>query len=265
MGKRKIPEQLKKVEFWKKVGKVAALYLVIFFIMVVFLRIYTHHGKSIPVPDFKGLTQERAIELAHENDMEISISDSIFMDYLPKGCILDQNPKPGVRVKRHRTIFVTTNALNQIKVEMPQIVGLSYRQGKATLEMRGLKVGKLIYKPDFAENNILKQMYQGKEIATGTKIEKGQTIDLVMGDGNGGSTSPTPNLIKMEYNQAINEINNAYFNIGQVIYDESVKTMNDTLNAFVWKQNPEYFRGNRSIIGSKISIWLTIDPEKLNE
>jgi eukaryotic-like serine/threonine-protein kinase len=265
MGKRKVPEKLKSMEFWRKIGKVAILYIVVFIILVVFLRIYTHHGKSVPVPDFKGLSQDRAIELARQSDMDIVVNDSIFMDYLPKGCVLDQNPKPGVRVKRHRTIFVTTNALNQIKVEMPQIIGLSYRDGKATLEMRGLKVGKLIYKPDFAENNILKQMYQGKEILTGTRIEKGQSIDLVLGDGNGGSTYPTPNLIRMDYNQAVNEISNAYFNMGQVTFDESVKTLSDSLDAIVWKQTPEYFKGNRSIIGSKISIWLTTNPEKLKE
>jgi beta-lactam-binding protein with PASTA domain len=263
MSKKKVKEYIRDIEIWKKIGKVAAVYVGIFMLVVMMLRIYTHHGKSIPVPDCKGLMPERAIELAKENHMLLIVTDSIFIDYLPKGCVIDQNPKPGVKVKRNRTIFITTNALNQVKVEVPQVTGLSYRQGKATLEMRGLRVGKLIYKPDFAQNNILQQMYHGHEIKNGTLVEKGESIDLVLGDGFGRSTYPTPSLNGMNYNEAVNEISDGYFNLGMVNYDASIKTLNDTLNAIVWKQKPAYFKGSRSVMGSKIDIWLTIDPMKI--
>lgn len=253
----------KKKVFWKVVFYSLVLYMVIFLLITVGLRIYTHHGKSFPVPDFTGLDNQRVEELAHYNHLLLEIVDSTYIPYLPKGSVIDQYPQPGVKVKKNRTIFITINAFNQAKVEMPKVVGVSYRQGKTMLESRGLKVGRLIYKRDFAKNNILQQQYKGQDIEPGVKIEKGQMIDLVLGDGLGKSTLPVPDLLKLKYQRAVNEINDAYFNVGAVDYDTTVHNYADSLSAMVWRQWPVSGENSRALMGSKIKIWLTLDLEKL--
>ncbi len=237
-------------------------YLLLFILVLIGLRIYTYHGKSFPIPDFKGLKLDRVQELADSRDLIVHINDSTYIPYLPKGSVIDQYPRPGVNVKKNRTIFITINAFNQVEVKMPNVVGVSYRQGKTTLESRGLKVGRLIYEPDFAKNNILRQMYNGKVIKPGDMIEKGQYIDLALGNGLGRSTSLVPELNKLPYIRAVNEINDVYFNVGVVTFDTSVHNYNDTLNALVWKQRPAYSKTSRSAMGSKIDIWLTVNPNK---
>lgn len=255
----------KKKSFWNRIIQALALYAFATAIVLIGLRVYTHHGKSKPVPDFKGLTQERVFQIAKYNDLRIEIVDSTFIPYLQKGSVIDQNPSPGVNVKRNRTIFLTINAFNQAKVKMPNVIGVTFRQGKSTLESRGLNVGKLIYVPDFAENNILKQMFDGKVIEKGTMIEKGQSIDLVLGNGLGQNTYPLPNLEELTYNRASNEINDSYFNVGSVTFDESVLNYNDTMNALVWKQRPQSRNSNRAVMGAKIDIWLSVDKSKFQE
>ncbi len=253
---------LTQKKFWKILLYGFFLYLLLFMLVLIGLRVYTYHGKSFPIPDFKGLKFDRVQEIAESRDLIVYINDSTFIPYLQRGSVIDQYPRPGVNVKKNRTIFLTINAFNQVKVKMPNVVGVSYRQGKTTLESRGLKVGKLIYEPDFAKNNILRQKHMGKVIKPGDMIEKGQYIDLVLGNGLGRSTSFVPELFKLPFNRAVNEINDAYFNVGIVSFDTSVYNYNDSLNALVWKQRPAYSKNSRSVMGSKINIWLTVSPDK---
>ncbi len=246
--------------FWRWVLYAVIFYIIVLILVFVGLRFYTLHGKSMQVPDFKGLTTDRAVKLAKYNHMKMQIIDSVYIPYLPKGSIIDQNPKPGVNVKRNHTIFVSTNAFNQARVEMPNIIGVSFRQGKTTLESRGLKVGRLIYKPDFAENNILDQLLNGKTINTGQLVEKGQTIDLVLGNGYGRRTSPIPNVYNNNYYSAVSAINDAYLNIGIVTFDTSVHNYHDTINAKVYKQRPVFYESGRAVFGSKVDLWLSVNP-----
>ncbi len=261
---------MKLFNFFKKpifghIVKALGLYVVLFILLLITLRLYTHHGKSQPVPDFKGLDAERVEQLADYNNLRVNIVDSSFIDYLPKGSVIDQNPLPGVKVKRNRTVFLTINAFTQAKVEMPNLIGLSFRQGKTTLENRGLRVGRLIYVPDYAKNNVLKQQFNGDDIEPGVSIEKGQAIDLILGNGFGKSHYPLPDLFKMTYLQATDQINDSYFNVGKVAYDESVQNYNDTINALVWKQRPAYVEGQKSPMGIKVDIWLSVDKERFPE
>jgi len=250
-------------EFWVIILRGIILYILLFLVVIIGLKIYTHHGKSFPVPDFKGVSIDRAEEIADSRDLFIEIVDSTFVPYLPKGSVIEQYPHPNVNVKKNRTIFLTINAFNQAKVEMPNVVGVSYRQGKTTLESRGLRVGRLIYKPDFAKNNILNQMYKGKDIEPETEIVKGSSIDLILGNGYSRSNLPVPDLKKSIYNQAISEINDSYFNVGRTYFDTTIHNYTDTLNAFVWKQRPEYSSTARLMMGAKIDMWLTLDKSKV--
>jgi len=262
-------EKLKDGAFWKRnlirVGKFVGFYLIVFIALATFLRFYTHHGHTISVPDFKGLKMSRALQIAKHEDLQLQIIDSTFIDYMPKGCIVDQTPRPGTHVKKNRTIFITTNAFNRAKVSVPKIVGLSYRQGKATLEMHGLHVGELIYKPDFAKNNILKQMFEGQEIAEGTRIDKGSKIDLVLGDGHGNNATPLPNLNGLTQFEATNELNNAYLNVGNVVI-ENAATAADSMNARVYRQEPAYFgSGARATLGGRVDLWLRAESRTETE
>jgi eukaryotic-like serine/threonine-protein kinase len=251
--------------FWKKMGMVIGLYLGLAILVMISLRFYTHHKQSIPVPDFKGLTTDRVIQLAKYNKLRINVIDSIYIPYLPKGAVIDQNPQPGVGVKRNRTVFVTINATTQAKVEMPNLVGVSFRQGKTTLESRGLKVGRLIYVPDFAQNNILDQQVKGKTIEKGSLIEKGSPIDLVLGNGYGGSSTPVPNLYKMHLNQAQNLLHDTYLNLGRVTFDQSVQNYKDSLNATIYQQRPAFYDNSRVVMGSKVDIWLSVNPDMFTQ
>jgi beta-lactam-binding protein with PASTA domain len=177
--------------------------------------------------------------------------------------VAEQNPKPGFKVKKWRNISLTINAFRPEMVAMPDLVDLPLRQAIALIESSGLKMGKLIYKPDLSVDVVLSQLHNSKEIAPKDSVQKESMIDLVLGKGLSNQRTPVPNLIGMNLDPATDRILSTSLNLGTFIYDNTIITADDTLNAFVYKQNPESKEDATLQIGSSIYLWLTVDSLKL--
>ncbi|HAF29869.1 MAG TPA: penicillin-binding protein [Bacteroidales bacterium] len=240
-------------------GIITAMLILTFLI----LKIYTHHGQALSVPDFTGLTIEEVQLKAKKNKMRIEISDSIFNNNRPKGTVIEQNPIAGFKVKKNRRIFLIVNASNPEKVKMPNIVGVSHRQAEAVLKNYGLEIGRLIHVPDIAVNNVLKQKYNGGEIEEGTLIPKGSKIDLVLGMGLSDQKTQVPDLDHYTLEKAKNRILRSALNLGAIIYDESILDRTDSSEAQVWRQYPSFKENKLIRLGSTVDLWLTVDSARL--
>ena len=231
-------------------------------VVSVFLKIYTRHNKEIVVPDLSNLTYEEAASVAGAAELNVVVGDSVYVNRMRKGAVFSQNPKAGSRVKKDRKITLTLNAVNAKKVTMPLLVGYSMRQAKAELLSKGLRVGKLIYVNDMATNNVLKQQYKGKPIEPGTMIDSGSQIDLVVGLNSQDGRTFVPDLTGSRYLRAVDAVLDNSLNIGRLRFDETVKSYNDTLNAFVYAQTPGS-NGGPVRMGEQVSLSLTLDESKI--
>ncbi|MBI9055180.1 MAG: PASTA domain-containing protein [Bacteroidales bacterium] len=250
---------IKSKAFFKNLLYAIGILIGILILTFLTLRFYTHHGQKLSVPDFTGLTLEEVHSKAKKSKLRIEVADSVFNNNLPRGTVIKQNPVEGFNVKKNRRIFITLNAINPEKVEMPNIVGVSHRQAESILKNVGLEIGRLIHIPDIAINNVLKQKYNGEEISEGTLIPKGSKVDLVLGMGLSNQKTQVPNLDHYTLTDAKNKILRAALNIGAVIYDESILDDADSLDAKVWRQYPA-FKENKTIrLGSTIDLWITVD------
>ena len=227
------------------------------------LNIYTRHGQSSPVPDFSGMTVQEAESIVRSYHLRYKINDSVYQNDAAPGVILSQNPEPGTMVKHNRTLFFIVNASEPEKTEAPSVVGLSLRQARSILESKGLQVGKLMYIPDIARNNVLRQQVQGKTLDPGTEIIKGSTVDLVLGLGNSVSSTGVPNVIGLSLSSAQEKLNGNMLNIGNVFPDSSIQSESDSLRAVVWSQSPG--PSGQSPAGSVVDIWITTDAGLLPE
>ncbi len=249
--------------FLKNFAYSVLISIVLIFVVLIGLKLFTHHGKSKPVPDFYGLTAAEAKELAEQEKLRIEISDSVYNFNAERGTIVEQNPALGKKVKKNRMVFLTINAVNPEMVTMPDVVGVSHRQAKALIEANGLKVGKLSYIPDVAKNNVLQQKYHGREISKGDTIPKGSVIDLVLGTGLSNRETIVPDLVGLNFSDARNKILHASLNMGAVIFDETVENEEDSSLAFIWKQNPEFDEEKQIPLGSPVYLWMTLDSTLL--
>jgi len=232
-------------------------------ILLIWMNFYTRHGQARPVPEFVGLTMEQTVKLAKKSRLRYQVIDSIYTAAVPRGCIAEQNPKPGFKVKKWRTVVLTINAFHPEMVAMPNLVDLSLRQAEALIESSGLEIGLLRYKPDLSINVVLDQLYNGIKIQPGDSIQKGSVVDLLLGKGLSNQRSPVPSLIGLKLDPARNKILGSSLNLGTFVYDNTIKTGADTTNAFVYKQIPEFKVESTLQLGSAIYLWLTVDAAKL--
>jgi eukaryotic-like serine/threonine-protein kinase len=237
------------------IGIISALLIITFLT----LKIYTHHGQALSVPNFTGLTLEEVQLKAKKNKMRIEITDSVFNNNRPKGTVIEQDPKEGFKVKKNRRIFLVINANNPEKVKMPNIVGVSHRQAEAVLKNAGLEIGRLIHVPDIAVNNVLKQKFNGEEIIEGEMVPKGSKIDLILGMGLSNQKTQIPDLDHYTLERAKNRILRSALNTGAIIYDESIIDGTDSIEARVWRQYPSFKENKLIRLGSTVDLWLTVD------
>ncbi len=256
-------EFFKSRVFWKQLGLAMVIGVAVIIILIIWLNIYTRHGQSRPTPEIRGLTISEAEHVTGKNRMKLHIIDSVYTTLVPRGCIAEQNPLPGHRVKKGRTIKATINAFNPEMVAVPDLVGLPRRQALSMIETAGLQIGQLNYVPDLTVDFVLKQTIHGREVSPGDSVQKGMVVDLVLGRGLSSQRTTLPSLTGYTLEQARNAILGASLNLGAYVFDATVLTHDDSLNAFVFKQNPEY-RNEASVqLGSAVYIWLTTDSLRM--
>ena len=226
------------------------------------LAFFTNHNREIEVPDFTTLSVEEASRIAESVGIRVEVTDSVYVRRMERGAIFSQNPAAGSRVKKNRLIRLTTNAVNAKQVSMPNLVGYSMRQAKAELASKGLTLGRLIYVSDMATNNVLKQQYRGSDIRTGTMIDSGSEVDLVVGLDPSDNQTRVPNVVGMKYTRAFDAVHDNSLNIARATFDDSVKNYNDSLNAVVFRQSPSASSAP-IVMGSDVSLFFTLDESKL--
>ncbi len=249
--------------FFKQLGLAIGIALVLLMATLIWLKVYTHHGQAIRVPDLSGLTEEEVGDVITSRNLRFEVVDSVYSQEMPRGTVIKQNPRASSIVKKNRRIFLTMNAVNPEMISMPRLVGLSIGQARLALQNAGLVLGDIQYRPDYAINNVLQQMHADSVISEGTSIRKSDVIDLVLGMGLSSKTTRIPDLIGLGFENAGEIITDYYLNTGAVTYDQSMTNEEDSANAFVWRQYPEFDEFGRLNMGMEVDIWLTIDSTLL--
>lgn len=242
----------------KNIIKAAVFFLTLVIVAQIVLKLVTHHGQMIEVPDLTSMSVDEARRAASKDNLRTEVIDSIFVRRMEKGAVYSQNPKAGTLVKKGRRVMLTINAKHAKKVSMPNLVGYSMRQAKAELNSRGLALGKLIYVNDIATNNVLRQIYRNREIRPGVQIESGSEIDLQVGLNSDDNMTYVPNVKGMKYLRAVDAVHDNSLNIGRIVFDKTVKNYSDSLNAMVYKQTPGASK-SPLLMGSDVTLHLSLD------
>ena len=130
-------------------GNLLAMLLVVIGAIVgvwFFLSAYTHHGETIVVPDLIGHQESDARYLLEEAGLKAVVVDSAHNKQRPTGCILDQIPAAGQKVKSGREIYLTINSDQLPTMILPDIAdNSSLREAEAKLTAMGFKLGPVEY------------------------------------------------------------------------------------------------------------------------
>ncbi|MCX6233301.1 MAG: PASTA domain-containing protein [Bacteroidetes bacterium] len=244
---------LKSRTFFKNLGLVILLTGVLLFITFRLLKLYTLHGEVITLPNYSGLNLADLNYDPSHNDLTFIVVDSVYDDTKEKGSIVMQDPLPESKVKKGRKIYLTVVAMLPEMVSMPNLRELSLRQAVSLLQTYGLKAGNLQFVPSQFENAVLDQKYNGMTIEPTTMIEKGSSIELLVGKR--GSKVPVPCLIGFNEAEALTAIKQASLNVGNLHFlDEQ-----DQMHSRIYQQMPSCTTNLLLEMGTPVEIWFRSD------
>ena len=217
-----------------------------------YLNVFTNHGEEVAVPNLLGLSAVDAKLKLGDLGLSYEILDSIYDPNEPNGIVKEQMLQPTslskVHVKLNRVIGLRLSKKREL-TEMPDLLYDEVEFAKGRLESRGFKFS-IEYEPTTeADGSVLEQKHAGLNIVAGTRIPKGSDITLVVGRNEVGVSLELPNLVGMNYADAVNLLTSTGFQSFSTICN-NCETKSDTLNALVFGQSPEYFE-NKTLERSK--------------
>jgi beta-lactam-binding protein with PASTA domain len=209
------------------------------------------------IPSVTGLSFTDAKKALESQGFGVQIQDSVYSDTLAPLKVVKQFPEADNLVKVNRTVYLTINRSEAPFIQMPNMVSMSFRNAEMILRQYGLRLEDTVFKPDFAKNSVLDQLYKGETVKPGTQIRQGSSITLVLGSGIGGVGYIVPDLFGLTYQQAKNRLDSMSLIFGAVTSGSDVR---DTADGYIYKQTPDQFgedgRPNRIHPGQTIDIWL---------
>lgn len=228
------------------------------------MQLATRHGARCTVPDFSGIALDDAEQLAKKHDLELHINDSLFVPAYEGGIILDQLPKGGVEVKPGRTVYITINSFRQKMVPVPYVASRSLRQAKNMLEIAGLEIKELIYRPDMATNYVLEEFYERQQILADSHIEAemGSGITLYVGVEPSENNTFVPQVVGLSLHDAKARLWESGLNVGKVIYEEGINLLNQK-QARVYAQSNPAEQG--LALGTPVDLMLTLDLDRVKK
>ncbi|GHT47655.1 PASTA domain-containing protein [Bacteroidia bacterium] len=175
----------------KNIGIAIVILIVLIFIVLQWLNVYTHHGKQVTVPDVKGLQVEQAAPFLEQKSLHYVVVDSIYAKNQAPGSILETVPPIGTNVKEGRTIYLTVNADTAQLLTVPAVMDMSQRQASAMLLSLGFESVQIR-----TVSGAYKDLVVGLETASGQTVEAGSripantTLNLLVSSGEADISLP---------------------------------------------------------------------------
>jgi len=253
---------LKSKLFLKQIGLALLFTLILAWIAMMMMSLYTNRGQAIPTPDLSGRTVQEAEDMADERDLRAFVQDSMYQKGVVPGVVLRQSPAAGHKVKSGRKIHLTISSVSPEQVELPKVTDVSLRQARSLLEAKGFAIGKIEFRPSEFNDLVRDTQYEGAKVDAGTRLDNGSTVDLVVGKNLTDTESVIPDLTGLSFDNAQTILNAKALTIGMVLYDATVVSSDDSVAARIAKQSP--LADSTMIVpaGTSVDIWLGLSSEQ---
>lgn len=239
---------------WANILLGIGILLFLFFIFFQSLSWITRHDKTLAVPSVTGKSFEEAKKILEAQGFEVEVQDTVYNDTAALLSVVKQFPNADSKVKMNRTVYLVINRDAAPDIDMPNLLGMSFRSAVITLQQQKLKLEDTIYQPHVSRM-VLDQQYKGQPIKAGTKIPMGSGIVLVIGIGTGTELLDVPDLIGLTLAEAKVIIESNGFNVGIILPQGA-----DPTSMYVYKQSHNHFTPtgniNRIRQGEVIDLWV---------
>jgi beta-lactam-binding protein with PASTA domain len=234
----RLKEFLRSKTFGKHILAALVLTIVLLWLTMQILSLYTHRGESLAIPDFSGMTMAEALQVAKKMNLRFEVEDSVYTANKRAGTILLQNPGAGHKIKSGRLIYLTLVSSVPGQELVPKLTDISLRQARVLLESKGFAIGKIEYIPSEFNDLVLDQKNNGLSVPPGSRLDNGATIDLVVGQNAGSNETFIPDFSGMTLAEAQILLDSKQLLAGTLQFDTTVANRSDSLSAKVIAQFP---------------------------
>lgn len=133
--------------------------------------------ETVTVPEVKGKQLALARQILEDNRLRVNIAETYDAN-VPAGQVVSQDPEVGKTVKSDRLITIYVSKGGE-SIDMPDLAGLAKSAAIERLQKLGLNLGSVYEKDSSSEPGTV----LSHDPTTGTKIIRGQVIDLVVSRG----------------------------------------------------------------------------------
>jgi len=181
---------------------------------------FVRTGAELKVPDLVGLDVARARGILEEAGFAAIEDREIYSPDFGEGRIAEQRPTAGEVLRKGRKVWLTVS-LGVRKAEMPNLVGMSYRQAGIALDRSGLTVGSVsrLHHASVARGNVIAQ-----DPPFGTAGAEGSRVDLLVSLGPPPEVWVLPDLTGRPSREVASLLERHHIGVGEktVLIDRSV-------------------------------------------
>lgn len=211
-------ESEKEKSIFKSKKFIAGLFVVL--LAGFFVGAFMSYGKfwstaEVTVPDVTGKQMTLARQILEDKKLRVNVAETYNAD-VPAGQVVSQNPTAGSKVKEQRLVTIYVSKGGE-EIEMPDLTGLSKSDAEAQLKKMGLKLGSVYEKYSNEEaGTVIKQ-----DPKAGTKISRGQTVDITVSKGKQSHKVSVPDVTGVSLDAAKAALQSRGLRVGSVSKQES--------------------------------------------
>ena len=179
----------------------------------------------VTVPDVKGKQLALARQILEDGHLRVNVAETYDAN-VPAGQVVSQDPDFGKTVKSDRLVTIYVSKGGEA-IDMPDLEGLAKSAAIERLQKLGLNLGSVYEKDSSSEPGTV----LSHDPATGTKINRGQVIDLIVSRGEPERKveevkvtqkfTRVPNVENESLSAAESDIESRGLYVGSVTYQDS--------------------------------------------
>jgi len=194
----------------------AIIFLVAGIFEYILMPMYTRQNSGQFLVDVKGKPLDNAIAIIEAEDFRAVVSDTMFTNKYNEGTVIDQYPKPHMKVKPGRTVRLKI-AHSEKLVSIPNLIGQSLRSAEIMLQQIGLRIDTVYseFNPEYPKGTIAWQYPKSNDT-----MKKGLGIQITLSKGLPPDFYQVPNVIGLSLNKAKEYLAKARLKAGKISYHE---------------------------------------------
>lgn len=218
----------------------------------------TWSDEEVEVPDVKGKQLALARQILEDGKLRVNVAETYDVE-VPAGQVVSQDPDPKRKVKGGRLVTIYVSKGGEA-IEMPDLVGLTKSAATERLQKLSLNLGSTYEKESSSDPGTV----LSTDPKAGTKIVRGQSIDLIISRGESEKSKTSeekisvPDVHNASLDVARAGIEGRGLTVGSVSYENSSQA-----EGTVVSQSPS--AGSEISSGGSVDLIIAVHEETQTE